>query len=125
MTAKILVVEDYPDNMALIEEILEDEGFEIVKAEDAEKGLEALNQSDIELVLMDVSLPKMSGLDATRLIKSNPATSAIPVVALTAHAMDKDREEAMQAGCSDFLTKPINESLLVSTINNILGGNVS
>jgi len=117
---KILVVEDYPDNMALIEEILEDEGYQVLKAEDAEKGLKLLEDSQVDLVLMDISLPKMSGLEATRIIRETPGINELPVIALTAHAMKSDKDEAMAAGCSGYLTKPLDEALLLQTLMNFL-----
>jgi CheY-like chemotaxis protein len=112
----ILVVEDNPDNMALMEEILEDEGFAVLKAETAEKGIEALANTSVDLILMDISLPKMSGLEASQLIKANTATADIPIIALTAHAMTSDRGKALAAGCDEFLTKPVNEEAVLKAI---------
>jgi len=116
----ILIVEDYPDNMALIEEILEDEGYQILKAETAEKGFALLETETTDLILMDISLPQMDGLEATTLIKANPNTSHIPIIALTAHAMTTDREMALSAGCDDYITKPVDESKLLFAISELL-----
>lgn len=116
----VLVVEDYPDNMALIEEILEDEGYQVLLAEDAEKGLSILESNEVDLVLMDISLPRMTGLEATRIIKANSSLQHIPVIAITAHAMKKDEDEAMEAGCSAFLTKPVNEEEVLKTVKRII-----
>ena len=116
----ILVVEDNPDNMALIEEILEDEGYKVLKASLAEEGIEILKKNRTDLIIMDISLPEMNGLEATKIIKADEDTKGIPIVALTAHAMPSDRDTALSAGCDDFLTKPIDEEKLLETINNFL-----
>ena len=116
----ILVVEDNPDNMALLEDILEDEGYRLLKAVDAEQGIRVLAEHQVNLILMDISLPTMSGLDATKIIKHNPSYQAVPIVALTAFAMESDRTAALAAGCDDFLTKPINEAQLINTIHRFL-----
>jgi CheY-like chemotaxis protein len=116
----ILVVEDNPDNMALIEQIMEDEGFCVLKAILAKDGIALLKERAVDLILMDISLPEMSGLDATRIIKAEQAIKDIPVIALTAHAMETDREMAISAGCDSYLTKPINEEELLETINQFL-----
>jgi len=116
----ILVVEDNPDNMVLVDEILEDEGFRVLQASTAEAGIVQLDSEDVDLVLMDISLPRMSGLEAIRIIKANNATRDIPVIALTAHAMQTDRDKALAAGCNDFLTKPINEDELIAAMQEQL-----
>jgi CheY-like chemotaxis protein len=116
----ILVVEDNPDNMALIEQILEDEGFCVLKAILARDGIALLKEEPVDLILMDLSLPEMGGLEATGIIKAEQATKNIPVIALTAHAMKTDRETALSAGCDGYLTKPINEEELLETINKHL-----
>ncbi len=116
----ILVVEDNPDNMTLIEQILEDEGFCVLKAILAKDGIAMLKEESVDLILMDISLPEMNGLEATKIIKAEQTTKDIPVIALTAHAMKTDREEAMSAGCDDFFTKPIDEEKLLDTINKHL-----
>jgi len=118
--SNILVIEDNPDNMSLIEEILEDEGYEVLKAMEAESGIKLLEGNGVDLILMDVSLPKMSGLEATAIIKANTKTSHIPIIALTAHAMEEDRNAAFRAGCDHYLTKPIDEELVLETIKAIL-----
>lgn len=120
MTKTILVIEDNPDNMALAEEILEDAGFITVQEIRAEDGIARLQQGGIDLVLMDVSLPEMDGLEATRIIKTFEALKKIPIVGLSAHAMTKDREAALQAGCDDYQTKPVDEDALLEAINRLL-----
>ncbi len=116
----ILVVEDNPDNMTLIEEILEDEGLSVLKATLAEEGIALLKKTKVDLVLMDISLPKMSGLEATGIIKADKSLKNTPVIALTAHAMKSDMDAALSAGCDDYLTKPIDEDKLLETIHNLL-----
>jgi len=117
----ILVVEDNPDNMALIDEILEDEGFKVLKAYLAEDGIALLKETRADLIIMDISLPKMSGLEASKIIKADETTRDIPIIALTAYAMASDKDKALSAGCAGFLTKPIDEDRLLEMINKSLG----
>jgi CheY-like chemotaxis protein len=108
MTGLILVVEDNEANQMLVRAVLELEGYRVVLAGSAPEALELLKQSSPDLILMDVQLPGEDGLSLTRRLKHDPATAAIPVVALTAHAMTGDRELAMDAGCAGYIPKPIN-----------------
>ena len=105
---KILVVEDNVYNRDLIRRFLEPEGFEVVVAHDGADGLARAVTDNPDLVLMDMSLPVVDGWEATRRMKADPATARIPVIALTAHAMLGDRERALEAGCDDYDTKPID-----------------
>ena len=116
MSNRILVVEDNPMNMELVIAILEGGGYEVAGAIDAEEGIELAKASNFDLVLMDVSLPGMSGLEATQALKNDPRTSHLPVIALTAHAMESDRSQAMAAGCDGYLTKPINRTDLLEVV---------
>jgi len=116
----ILVVEDNPDNMDLVSEILEDEGYEVIGFERAKPAIERLQQGGIDLVLMDISLPDMNGLDATRIIKADDQMKAVPLFALTAHAMANDERLCMDAGCDVYLTKPIDDELLLQRIHHFL-----
>jgi len=116
----ILVIEDYPDNMMLIVEILEDEGYGVLEAETAEIGLSIVESDRPDLILMDISLPKMSGLEATEILKANPETASIPIIALTAHAMKSDKDMVMAAGCNGYMTKPIDEELLLELLKDYL-----
>jgi len=117
----ILAIEDNPDNMALIKDILEDEeGFRLLEAVDAEQGMKILKNTSVDLILMDVSLPTMNGLEATNEIKKRSDLRHIPVIVVTALAMKSDREAAFSAGCDAFLTKPLDEELLVNTIRSLL-----
>ena len=120
MKATVLVVEDNPDNMALVEEILEDASYAILKAERAEDGIDLLNKGGVDIVLMDISLPEMDGLEATKIIKADAALCNIPVVGLSAHAMESDRQAALGAGCDEYETKPIDENALLETIKRLI-----
>ncbi len=104
----ILVVEDNAQNRELVTDLLTFAGMRVLLAEDAETALELAASEAVDLVLMDVSLPRMDGLEAARRLKSNPATARLPVIALTAHAMKGDRERILAAGCDGYLTKPID-----------------
>ena len=122
MAAKILLVEDNEMNRDMLSRRLQRRGYEVVTAVDGESGL-ALTRSDAPaLVLMDMSLPGIDGWEATRQLKADPATRAIPVIALTAHAMAGDREQALAAGCDDFDIKPIDLDRLLGKIEALLGG---
>lgn len=120
MQKNILVIEDNPDNMALVEEILDDAGYGVEKSVRAEDGIERLYQGDIDLILMDVSLPDMDGLEATRIIRENEKFKQLPIVGLSAHAMKHDRDAALEAGCNDYQTKPIDETALLQVISQLL-----
>jgi len=118
--AKILIIEDTENNRILLTRRLRPRGYDIITAEDAEKGLPLVEGERPDLVLMDVGLPGMNGWDATRQLKSNPATKHVPVIALTAHAMDGDREKAMAAGCDEYEIKPIDFNRLFEKIDRLL-----
>ena len=106
--AVILIVEDNEANQLLASAVLEREGYKVEVASSSDEALDRLKRHPPDLILMDVQLPGQDGLTLTRLIKSAPATSAIPVVALTAHAMTGDRELALAAGCIAYISKPID-----------------
>ena len=108
---RILVVEDVELNRDLLVQLLEDE-YEVVTAADGAAGIEAAARHRPDLILMDLSLPGIDGWEATRRLKARPETEAIPVIALTAHAMQGDEERARSCGCDDYLTKPIDEDRL-------------
>src|SRR5213593_152254 len=119
--ARILVVEDSPDIRVLIRMLLEGAGHEVTTAADGREGVEATRRERPDLVIMDLSLPLLSGWEATRQIKSDPATASTIVLAVTAHAMHGDRERALAAGCDGFLAKPIDEETFAATIASSLG----
>ena len=105
---KILLVEDNPVNMELATDLLEVAGYEVFQAGTAEEGCQLAKTVAPDLILMDVRLPGMDGLTATSLLKQDAATSAIPIIALTAQAMKGDQEKALEAGCDGYITKPID-----------------
>ncbi|MCF8032326.1 MAG: response regulator [Desulfarculaceae bacterium] len=104
----VLIVEDNPLNLELAQDLLEVFGFEVLAAQSAEEGLQIAREQHPDIVLMDVGLPGMDGLEATQLLKQDQATAEIPVVCLTAHAMEGDQERAVQAGADGYITKPVN-----------------
>lgn len=117
---RVLVVEDNRDNMTLIVDVLSSMNYEVIQALDGQDGIDKAAQERPDLILMDLSLPKVDGWTATRQIKANPELQKIPVIALTAHAMVGDREKALDAGCDDYVTKPINLPELMKKLNEYL-----
>jgi CheY-like chemotaxis protein len=117
---KILLVEDNEMNRDMLSRRLERRGYEVVIAVDGAAGVAMTILENPNLVLMDMSLPIMDGWEATRQLKANPETQHIPVIALTAHAMSGDREKALEAGCDDYDTKPIELPRLLEKIANLL-----
>jgi len=117
---KILIIEDNPFNLELATDLLEAQGFVVFSAQTAEAGLRLAQQTPPDLILMDLSLPGMDGLEATRALKANSATRHVPVIALTAHAMKGDKEVALNANCDGYLTKPIDTRAFVATIMSFL-----
>jgi len=116
---KILIVEDVELNLDLLVQLLEDD-YELVLARDGAMGVELAAVETPDLILMDMSLPVMDGWDATRTIKADPKLNHIPVIGLSAHAMRGDRQKALEAGCNDYLTKPIDEDLLMEKLDTFL-----
>ncbi len=117
---KILLVEDNEMNRDMLSRRLSRRGFEIVIATDGQEGLDLAATGAPDLILMDMSLPTMDGWETTRRIKAHAPTAGIPVIALTAHAMSGDREEALDAGCDDYDTKPIEFERLLGKIAALL-----
>ena len=118
--SKILLVEDNEMNRDMLTRRLERKGFEVVIAIDGKAGIDMASSSNPDIILMDLSLPVIDGWEATRQIKANAATQSIPVIALTAHAMAGDEEKALQAGCDDYDTKPVNFQRLLGKIETLL-----
>ena len=116
---KILVVEDVELNMDLMVQLLEDD-YQVLTAMDGAAGIELAEQERPDLILMDLSLPVIDGWEAARRIKANDALNHIPIIALTAHAMVGDAEEALTAGCDDYMTKPLDEDLLFKKLEHFL-----
>ncbi|MFZ5693163.1 MAG: response regulator [Pseudomonadota bacterium] len=117
---KILLVEDNEMNRDMLSRRLLRNNFEVVIAVNGQEGVDMAKSEKPDIILMDMSLPVMDGWEATRTIKADDATKSIPVIALTAHAMESDREQALQAGCDDFDTKPIELPRLLGKINALL-----
>jgi len=119
---KILLIEDNEINRDMLSRRLQRRGYEVAIAVNGATGVRMAHSETPALILMDMSLPDLDGWEATRQIKASAATRAIPVVALTAHAMSGDRERALAAGCDDFDTKPVDLERLLSKIEALLGG---
>lgn len=117
--AKVLLVEDNEMNRDMLSRRLERRGYQVAIAVDGEQGV-AMAADAPDLILMDMSLPGIDGMEATRRIKGNPATARIPVIALTAHAMSGDREKALDAQCDDYDTKPVELPRLLEKMEALL-----
>lgn len=113
---KILLVEDNEMNRDMLSRRLLRKGYEVIMAEDGQQGVDLARTESPNLILMDMSLPVLDGWSATRELKASPETKEIPIIALTAHAMASDREQAFEAGCDDFDTKPVEWSRLLEKI---------
>jgi CheY-like chemotaxis protein len=117
---KILLVEDNEMNRDMLSRRLGRKGYEVIMATDGRQAVAMAAAENPDLILMDMSLPVIDGWEATRQVKAAPATRAIPVIALTAHAMAGDREKAIQAGCDDYDTKPIDFPRLLEKMTSLL-----
>lgn len=120
MVARILCVEDNPQNMRLVRKILKHEGYEVLEAEDGASGLAIAEAEKPDLILMDINLPDIDGLEVTKLIKAQAHLVHIPIVALTANAMYGDEERCLAAGCDGYIAKPVSKEKLVSSIEAYL-----
>jgi len=120
---RILLVEDNEMNRDMLSRRLERRGYEIAIAVDGRQGVEMAKAGTYDLVLMDMSLPEVDGWEATRQLRADPATKALPIIALTAHAMAGDRERAIEAGADDYDTKPIDLARLLEKIETQLKRN--
>ena len=120
--AKILLVEDNEMNRDMLTRRLVRNGHTVVVAVDGEEGVAMASSEAPDIVLMDMSLPVLDGWSATRRLRAEPATRDIPVIALTAHAMSGDREKALEAGCNDYDTKPVDLPRLLGKIEALIGG---
>lgn len=118
--AKILIVEDITSSMMVTCRLLESAGHFPVTAKDADIGLRIADTQHIDLILMDLNLPGMDGFEATRLLKSNPITATIPVIALTAMARQEDEQNALAAGCDAYIAKHVRYELLFTAIDTLL-----
>ncbi|MBF0098320.1 MAG: response regulator [Magnetococcales bacterium] len=116
----ILLVEDNEMNRDMLSRRLQRKGFEVLMAEDGAQGLAMAQSSGPDLILMDMSLPVLDGWEATRRLKADPVLAGVPVIALTAHAMEGDREQALAAGCDDYDSKPIELPRLLEKMERLL-----
>jgi two-component system cell cycle response regulator DivK len=120
MAMRILCVEDNPQNMRLVRKILTSAGYEVLEAVDGMSGIQIAQAEHPNLILMDVNLPDIDGLEATTRLKSHTAMANIPVIALTANAMHGDRERCLAAGCNGYVPKPITKNELLNTVAHFL-----
>jgi CheY-like chemotaxis protein len=117
---KILVVEDNPMNMELFKDLLEVQGYEVHEATNAQEALDQVKSNEFDLILMDVQLPGMDGLSATKLIREDPQNKNIPIIALTAYAMKGDEDRMKEAGCGGYIAKPIDVKEFPKTVAGFL-----
>lgn len=117
---KVLLVEDNEFNRDMLSRRLKRRGYEIIDATDGEQAVRLATSHVPDLILMDINLPGMDGWEATKRIRENQATAAIPIIALTAHAMSGDRERTINAGCNEYETKPVNFEGLIGKMENLL-----
>ena len=119
--AKLLIVDDEPENVELLTRRLSRRGFEVVSATSADEGIAKAASEKPDVVLMDIKMPVVDGFEATRRLKANPVTAGIPVIALTAHAMQEDRDQAVAAGADEYETKPVDLDRLLAKIAVLTG----
>jgi CheY-like chemotaxis protein len=118
---KVLLVEDNEMNRDMLSRRLVRRGYEVVFAVDGQQGVDLAKTARPDIILMDMSLPVIDGWEATRRVKADAATKNVPVIGLTAHAMSGDREKAMEAGCDDYDTKPVELDRLIGKMERLLG----
>jgi CheY-like chemotaxis protein len=117
----VLLVEDNEDNRTVYRTILEHFGYGVIEARNGEDGVRMAREGQPALILMDISIPLIDGWEATRILKNDPATSEIPIIALTAHALATDRAKAQEVGCDGYLAKPCEPRRVVSEVERFLG----
>ncbi len=120
MSAAILVIEDNADNMKLFRWTLEDAGYDFTGVETAEEGLAILKKNLYDLVVMDIALPGIDGMEATRLLRADPQFESLPIIAVTAHAIKEQSDAILESGVSTIVTKPIDEDHFLATIASFL-----
>jgi CheY-like chemotaxis protein len=118
---KVLLVEDNEDNLVVYRTILEHVGFAVVEARDGEEGVARARSERPDIILMDISIPKLDGWAATEQLKADGDTAAIPIIALTAHALEEDRIKAIRAGCDGYLAKPVEPRRVVEEVEKFIG----
>ena len=117
----VLIVEDNEDNLVVYRTILEHVGYHVIEARDGEEGVRRATDEHPDLILMDISIPKIDGWEATRRLKGEDTTRDIPIIALTAHALEEDREKARRAGCDGYLAKPVEPRRVVEEVERFVG----
>ena len=117
---RVLIIEDNEENRDALSRRLQRRGYDVVMACDGQRGVEMAKSESPDLVLMDMNMPVLDGWRASRIIRSDPATAALPIIGLTAHALTGDRKKAIEAGCSDYHTKPVDFSQLMTQIETLL-----
>jgi two-component system, cell cycle response regulator DivK len=117
----ILLVEDNEDNLVVYRTILEHVGYRVLEARDGEEGVSRARSDLPDLILMDISIHKIDGWEATQRLKKDETTRAIPIIALTAHALEEDRQKATQAGCDGYLAKPVEPRRVVQEVERFVG----
>ena len=120
MKKRILLVEDNPATIDVVQKELEFLGYEALTAENGEKAIEMAAAELPDLIIMDISLPRMDGLEATAMIRKNPKTESIPILAATARALPGDREKCLQSGCNDYIAKPFTHRELGAVLKKLL-----
>jgi CheY-like chemotaxis protein len=117
----ILLVEDNEDNLVVYRTILEHVGYSVIEARDGEEGVSRAREHLPDLILMDISIPKLDGWEATQRLKDGSDTRLIPIIALTAHALEEDRQKAVQVGCDGYLAKPVEPRRVVREVERFVG----
>jgi two-component system, cell cycle response regulator DivK len=117
----VLLVEDNEDNLVVYRTILEHVGYRVLEARDGEEGVSRARDEMPDIILMDISIPKIDGWEATQRLKADASTRVIPIIALTAHALEKDRQKAVQAGCDGYLAKPVEPRRVVAEVERFVG----
>lgn len=117
----VLLVEDNEDNRTVYRTILEHFGYRVIEARNGEEGIQLARSERPDLILMDISIPVIDGWEATRILKSDPETATIPIVALTAHALASDRLKAQEVGCDGYLAKPCEPRRVVAEVERLIG----
>ncbi|HEX7238839.1 MAG TPA: response regulator [Longimicrobiaceae bacterium] len=122
MSRTILLVEDNEDNVTVYRTILEHSGYRVVEARDGAEAIRLAREERPDLVLMDISIPEIDGWEATRILKADPDTAGLPIIALTAHALESDRARAEEVGCDGYLVKPIEPRRVLEEVARFLDG---
>lgn len=120
--AKVLVVDDEPNILISLEFLMQQAGFDVITAEDGEQTLAHVQQAPPDLILLDISLPGISGFDVLEQLRQQATTAALPIIMLTAHGREVEREKGMALGADDYITKPFSTQALVEKVNALLSG---